>query len=166
MRILTADLCDLAERDVRVAEPIFVSFGGKGYCGGEIFTVKLFEDNSLINEALATDGAGRVLVVDGGGSTRVALFGGNLAQHAFDNNWAGVVINGCVRDRLELLDVPLGIFAIASSPRRSNKQGRGERGVDVRFAGVDFRSGEFLYADEDGVIVAPRNLLSADVNAE
>ncbi len=162
MRILTADLCDLAESEVNVAKPIFASFGGKSSCGGEILTVSVFEDNSVVSDVLATDGGGRVLVVDGGGSTRVALFGGNMALRALENNWAGVLINGCVRDRLELLDVPLCIFALASSPRRSNKQGRGEQGIDLRFAGVDFRSGEFIYADEDGVIVAPRNLLAAD----
>ena len=92
----------------------------------------------------------------------MALFGGNLAQRAHDQHWSGIVINGCVRDRLELLEIPLGVFALASSPRRSNKAGRGQHGVAVQFAGVSFRQGEFLYADEDGLIVASRDLLGGN----
>jgi regulator of ribonuclease activity A len=165
MRILTADLCDLAEDDVQVADPVLSSFGGKTSFAGEIVTLKVHEDNSLVVEALASDGRGKVLVVDGGGSTRVALFGGNLAQRAHDNHWSGIVINGCVRDRLELLAISLGVHALASSPRRSTKAGRGERGVTVQFAGISFRPGEFLYADEDGLVVAPRDLLRSAGNA-
>jgi regulator of ribonuclease activity A len=108
---------------------------------------------------LETDGRGRVLVIDGGGSLRCALVGGRLATIAFTNGWAGVLVNGCVRDSTELSQVAIGIRALGTVPRRSAKEGKGERGGRVEFAGVAFYPGAFLYADADGVVVASRSLL-------
>ena len=116
--------------------------------------MRCFEDNSRVKEAVESPGAGRVLVVDGGGSRRRALFGGNLGSAAVSNGWAGVIIHGCIRDSAELGRLDLGIRALGTMPLRSIKRGEGERDVPVRFAGASFRPGDFVYADEDGVVVA------------
>jgi regulator of ribonuclease activity A len=115
--------------------------------------LKCFEDNSKVREQLDQAGEGRVLVVDGGGSLRCALLGDILAHKAVDNGWAGVVVNGCIRDVAEIGAMSLGIMALASNPRKSVKKGVGEIGVEVRFSGVSFRPGEWIYADEDGIVV-------------
>ena len=150
----TADLCD-AHPDVQVAEPVFVDFGGRSRFCGQVATVAVFEDNVLVRQALSEPGEGRVLVVDGGGSLAVALIGDRLAALGAANGWAGAVVNGCVRDTAELRTVDLGVRALAACPRRSAKTGAGTRGELVVFAGVTFRSGDWLYADPDGIIVAP-----------
>jgi regulator of ribonuclease activity A len=155
----TADLSDVHPESVLAAEPVFRDFGGIDRFWGPIETVRVFEDNVLVRQALESKGGGRVLVVDGGGSLRSALVGGRLAALAQANGWAGLLINGCVRDSEELRRVPLGIRARASIPRRGGKTGVGERGVPVTFAGVAFIPGHFLYADADGVLVSHRNLL-------
>ena len=155
----TADLCDEFGEEARVAEPVFWDYGGAEAFYGPISTVRVFEDNVLVREALEEDGRGRVLVVDGGGSTRCALVGGNLAAIAHDNGWAGIVVNGCIRDSAEMSFVPVGVKAINASPRKSAKEGIGERDELVSFAGVEFIPGEYLYSDEDGVVVAHRDLL-------
>ena len=121
-------------------------------------TVRCFEDNSRVKEAVDGPGDGRVLVVDGGGSRRRALFGGNLGVAAVKNGWAGVIIHGCIRDSAELAQLNLGIRALGTMPLRSDKRGEGERDVRVRFAGVTFRPGDHVYVDEDGVIVSHRPL--------
>ncbi|HSK99591.1 MAG TPA: ribonuclease E activity regulator RraA [Rubrobacteraceae bacterium] len=158
-RFTTADLCDDFDDLVRVAEPLFGDYGGRSSFLGEIETVRVFEDNVLVREALEEEGGGRVLVVDGGGSTRCALIGDKLASMAHENGWAGVVVNGCIRDSAEVADVPLGVKALHAVPRRSVKEGVGERGVTVEFAGISFSPGERLYADADGIVVAGRDLL-------
>lgn len=155
----TADLCDLAEDEVRVALPVFRIYGNKVRMNGLVTTLRVYEDNSLVRDAILEDGAGRILVVDGGASLRCALLGGNLAAKALENNWAGIVIYGCIRDRLEVDDLPLPVRAIATAPRRSNKRGSGEKDVDLHFAGIDILPGDYLYADDDGLLVASRNLL-------
>ncbi len=155
--IRTADLCD--DHDVRVAEPIFSSFGLRGSFGGPVSTVRVFEDNVLVRRALEEPGLGRVLVVDGGGSLRCALLGDRLAALARDNDWAGVVVNGCIRDSAEIDEMEIGVRAIATHPRKSVKRGEGERDVPVALAGVRIAPGEYLYADFDGVIVSPGPLL-------
>jgi len=155
----TADLSDQYPESVQVAHPLFREFGGVPRFSGAILTLRVFEDNALVQRSLATGGAGRVLVIDGGGSLRCALLGGRLAGLARDNGWAGLLINGCVRDSNELRQVSIGIRALAVVPRRPSKAGTGEEGIQVSFAGVDFVPGHYLYADEDGVLVAPRNLL-------
>jgi len=152
--IILPDLCDIHGDAVRVLQPRFLSFGGIPAFGGEVVTIRCFEDNSLVAQALSTPGKGRVLVVDGGGSLRCALLGDRLAEQASTNAWAGVVIDGCVRDVQILAGIALGIKALAPHPRRSVKKGAGEFGVPVTLAGVTIDPGDFLYADNNGVIVA------------
>ena len=150
----TADLCDDHGDKVEVCEPLFNSFGGRRAFHGEISTVRCFEDNSRVKEAVESDGHGKVLVVDGGGSRRKALLGDKLGLAAVRNGWAGVIVYGCIRDSAELGRMDLGIRALGTMPLRSDKRGEGERDVLVRFAGVSFRHGDFVYADEDGIIVS------------
>jgi len=160
MNFTTADLCDAFGSAVHPAAPLFREFGGAaGFCG-PIATVQVSDDNALVREALETAGRGRVLVVDGGGSTRCALLGGRLAQLAHANGWAGVVINGCVRDSSEIARLPVGVRALAAVPRKSGKTGAGKTNVPVEFAGVAFTPGHWLYADADGIVVAAKNLLA------
>ena len=151
----TADLCDHHAATVAVAAPIFRSFGGRRRFEGAIATVRCFDDNSLVRERLAEPGAGRVLVVDGGGSLRCALVGDQLGALGVRNGWAGVVVHGCVRDTAALGAMELGVLALAPHPLKSVKRGVGEREVVVRFAGIAFRPAAHLYADEDGLVVAP-----------
>ena len=160
MSFKTPDLCDEFEGSVRVAEPLLRNFGGAGSFYGPIATVRVFEDNVLVREALEADGQRRVLVVDGEGSTRCALLGDLLARFAYENDWAGVVINGCIHDSEEISKITVGVKALHTVPRRSAKKGLGERDVPVSFAGITFAPGNYLYADADGVIVADRDLLS------
>ena len=150
----TADLCDEHGDAVQVCEPVFQPFGGRRAFAGPVSTVRCFEDNSHVKEAVEGPGEGRVLVVDGGGSRRCALFGDRLGSAAVSNGWAGVIIYGCIRDSAELGQMNLGIRALGTMPLRSNKRGEGERDVPVRFAGVTFRPGDHVYADEDGVVVS------------
>ncbi len=153
----TADLCD-AHPHVQVAEPVFTDFGGRSRFGGPVATVRVFEDNVLVRQALSERGEGRVLVVDGGGSLAVALVGDRLAALGAGNGWAGIVVNGCVRDTAELQRIDVGVRALAACPRRSAKAGVGTRGELVVFAGVTFRPGEWLYADADGIVVSPKSI--------
>ena len=154
----TADLCDEHGDELQVCEPIFQMFGGRRAFAGPVSTVRCFEDNTRVKEAVDGPGEGHVLVVDGGGSRRRALFGDKLGSAAVKNGWAGVIIYGCIRDSGELGQMNLGLRALGTMPLRSEKRGEGERDIPVRFAGVTFRPGDFVYADEDGVIVAHRSL--------
>jgi len=154
---LTPDLCD-ANPDLQVLEPMLSSYGGRAAFGGEIVTVKCFEDNSLVKDQLAKPGHGKVLVVDGGGSLRRALLGDQIAAGAAGNGWAGVVIYGCVRDVCQLAETDLGVQALAAIPLKTERKGIGEANVPVTFGGVTFRPGEYLYADDNGVVVSPRAL--------
>jgi regulator of ribonuclease activity A len=149
----TADLYDEYEEKLQVCNPGYRHYGGFTAFHGPIATLKCFEDNSKVREQLDQAGEGRVLVVDGGGSLRCALLGDILAQKAVDNGWAGVVVNGCIRDATQIGKMPLGVMALATNPRKSVKKGAGETGAEVKFSGVSFRSGEWLYADEDGIVV-------------
>lgn len=158
MPFATPDLCDQFGAEVRVAEPLFRDWGGLARFAGPIATLRVFEDNALVRQTLETPGNGRVLVVDGGGSLRTALLGGNLAALAHRNGWSGLVIYGCVRDTGELAATPVGVKALQAVPRRSAKDGVGERGVPVAFAGVTFAPGAWLYADGDGIVIADRQL--------
>lgn len=158
MTLTTADLCDAFGDIVRVVDPVFRDYGGVSRFAGPIETLRVFEDNALVAETLGMAGQGRVLVVDGGGSLRTALVGGRLAGLAHANGWAGLVVNGCVRDSVEIREIPLGVRALNSAPMRSAKSGKGERGGKVDFAGVTFSPGQYLYADEDGMVVADRSL--------
>ena len=154
----TTDLSDAHPDAIQVAEPMFRDFGGQRAFHGAIATVKLFEDNALVRSILETPGAGRVLVVDGGGSMRCALLGDQLAELAVRNGWAGVVVHGCIRDSEAIAQLPLGVKALATHPLKSIKRGEGQREIPVRFAGVHFRPGAWLYADDDGLIVSEQPL--------
>jgi regulator of ribonuclease activity A len=151
----TTDLCD-EHPEIQVCEPVFQAFGGRAAFSGPITTLKVFEDNSLVRDAVGRRGEGRVLVVDGGGSLRCSVFGGNLAVAAATNGWAGVVVHGCVRDVDELAAQPIGVRALAVFPRKSERGlHSGQAGLSVLFAGVVFREGAWLCADRDGVVVLP-----------
>jgi len=158
MNLPTTDLCDAHEDKVRVVEPMFSSFGGRSAFHGRIATLKLFEDNSLVRRSLESPGEGRVLVIDGGGSLRRALVGDQLAALAVKNGWAGIVVYGCVRDSRAIGDMDIGVFAIDTHPMKTVKKNVGEADIAVCFGGVTFTPGEWLYADEDGVIVSATGL--------
>ncbi len=155
----TCDLCDLHKADsggaFRVLPPVFLDYGGVAKFAGAVSTVKCFEDNSLVKAALDTPGQGRVLVVDGGGSPRRALVGGNVAATAAKNGWAGIVVDGCVRDVAELAECAVGIRALGLIPLPTEKRDQGERDVAVQVQGVWIRPGDWLYADADGTVVLP-----------
>jgi len=157
----TADLCDQHEARIRTGEvqivaPIFHSYGGRQSFYGPIATLSVFEDNSLVRAALETAGNGRVLVVDGGGSLRCALVGDQLAQLGARNGWAGILVNGCIRDSLVMAKMEFGVLALATHPLKSIKLGAGEINVPVIFGETSFTPGAFLYADADGIVVAPQ----------
>lgn len=159
MQMGTADLCDQYPDEVQVAAPLFTSYGGMRAFGGKIVTVKVFEDNVLVRAALAEPGQGQVLVVDGGGSLRCALVGDQLAQLAQTNGWAGILVYGCIRDAAAIAGIAIGVKALNTHPLKSVKRGEGQRDLPVTFAAVTFQPGHYLYADDDGVIVAPHPLL-------
>ena len=154
MTYLTTDLCDAHEDKVRVVEPMFGSFGGQPHFHGRIATLKLYEDNSLVRKAVESPGDGRVLVIDGGGSMRRALVGDQLAELAVRNNWAGIVVYGCIRDSAAIGEMALGVLALGTHPMKTVKRNAGEADLVVTFGGVQFVPDEWLYADEDGLIVA------------
>ncbi|MBL8428290.1 MAG: ribonuclease E activity regulator RraA [Dechloromonas sp.] len=162
MTFKTPDLCDQFEAElgktVRVVAPMFQRFGGRASFSGEIVTLKIFEDNSLVREAFAEDGKGKVLVIDGGGSLRCALVGDQLAILAAKNGWAGVVVYGCIRDSGDINGIDIGVRALNTHPQKSIKKGVGDRDIAVTFGGVTFHPGEYLYADEDGVLVSSKIL--------
>ncbi len=159
MAFKTADLCDEHSEIIKIALPGMLHYGGKPRFSGRIVTIKLFEDNSLLRDMLSDNGAGQVIVVDGGGSTRCALLGDMLAGKAVNNGWGGLVINGCIRDSADIAEMDIGIRALGTHPLKSVKNGVGEVNVPVSFYNVDFMPGNYLYADEDGVIVAPEALM-------
>lgn len=149
-----ADLCDLYEDRVQVIAPIFRHFGGKKRFFGQVTTLRVRDDNSLVRQTLEQEGLGRVLVVDGGGSLNCALLGDRLAELAINNGWSGIVINGCIRDSKEILSMPVGVMARATHPRRSKKNGLGESQIAIQIEGLEIRPKQFLYADEDGLLVS------------
>jgi regulator of ribonuclease activity A len=157
----TPDLCDRFGDRVAVAQPLFRDFGGRDGFAGTIETVRVFEDNALVRRILETQGRGRVLVVDGGGSLRCALLGGRLAVLASSNGWSGVVVHGCVRDVGEIAAAAVGVKALAACPRPPSRTGAGDHGVVVSFAGVTFTPGHLVWGDEDGLVVGEPEL-SAD----
>jgi regulator of ribonuclease activity A len=154
----TADLYDEYGNSVEVLAPIFRDFGGVDSFSGEIETLKVYEDNSLVRSTLESAGRQRVLVVDGQGSLKCALVGDNLASLALANGWAGLLIFGCVRDSSELCKIPIGIKALATNPRKSIKKGDGIRNTIVAFADSIIIPGHFIYADRDGVLLSGTEL--------
>lgn len=157
----TPDLCDAHPDRIEVAEPLFRSYGGRSAFAGRIVTVACFEDNSKVKELASRPGEGQVIVVDGGGLMRRALLGDQVAAAAAANGWAGLLINGCVRDVDALGRLALGVQALGAHPLKTDKRGLGDIDVPVRFAGLRFVPGHWLYADLNGVIVADGDLLSA-----
>ena len=167
----TCDLCDAHKADTsgdfRVLPPVFRDFGAVRKFAGPVVTVKCFEDNTLVKAAVDAQGwvdtpkgpVAQVLVVEGGASLRKALLGGNLSAAAARNGWAGVVIDGCVRDTAELATQAVGIRALAAMPMPTEKRNQGQAGVAVQVQGVWVRPGDWLYADEDGIVVSATALV-------
>ena len=160
MDIKTADLCDQFSDELEVCEPLFGDFGGELGFSGRIATIKCFEDNSLVREITAESGDGRVLVIDAGGSMRRAVVGDVLAKQAADNGWGGIVVYGCIRDSAAMSAMPIGVKALGTHPMKTDKRGEGQRDIVVRFGGATFHPDDWLYADEDGIVVARRQLVS------
>ncbi|CAN1354020.1 Putative 4-hydroxy-4-methyl-2-oxoglutarate aldolase 3 [Linum perenne] len=156
--VAIADACDANEDLLASGEPIFKIYGQSNAFSGPIVTLKLFEDNVLVREMLETKGEGRVLVVDGAGSMRCALVGGNLGQLAQNMGWAGIVVNGCIRDVDEINACDIGVRALASHPMKSSKRGLGDKHVTVQIGGTLIRDGEWLYADSDGILISKTEL--------
>lgn len=155
----TADLGDEHGTLLSCVDPIFNHFGNKKTFSGKISTLKLFEDNSLVRQQLELDGKGKVLVIDGGGSLRCALVGDQLATLAIQNNWEGIIVNGCIRDSELINLMNIGIKALNTCPIKSVKRNQGEVNIPVKFGGVTFISDDSIYVDADGILISIRNLL-------
>ena len=155
----TPDLCDQYPDLIQVVEPMFSNYGGRERFGGEIVTVKCFEDNSVVKQLVATEGQGRVMVVDGGGSMRRACLGDMLAEKASANGWSGLIIYGCIRDVDEIMATDIGVQALGTHPMKTEKKGIGETQIPVTFGGVTFYPGHYIYADNNGIVVASQPLL-------
>lgn len=162
MSFKTPDLCDdySDELQIVLGTPNFNDYGGNTSFSGPISTLKIFEDNTLVRQQLESDGQGRVLVVDGGGSNRCALLGDMLAELGVKNNWAGIVVYGCIRDSDDIGKLAVGVKALGTMPIKSVKRGEGQIDIDVIFQGVTFTAGDYIYCDQDGIITAKRNLLA------
>jgi len=163
MRFKTPDLLDnnearIQDGSVRIVTPMFQHYGGRSSFCGQLVTLKLFEDNTLVREVLAEDGRGKVLLIDGGGSMRCALLGDQLAILAHKNAWEGIVVYGCIRDSEDIGRIDLGVRALNTHPLKSIKKGVGDRDLAVSFGGVTFRPGEWIYVDSDGVVVSEQPL--------
>ena len=162
MTFKTPDLCDEFEaelgKSVRVVAPMFQRYGGRASFSGQIVTLKIFEDNSLVREAFAESGTGKILIIDGGGSLRCALVGDQLAMLARKNGWEGVVVYGCIRDSGDIAGIDIGIRALNTHPQKSIKKGAGDRDIAITFGGVTFHPGEYIYVDEDGILVSGKPL--------
>jgi len=153
----TADLVDSIGPDVRSCDVQFRQLGGRAEFAGPISTVRCFQDNALLKSVLSEPGDGGVLVVDGAGSLHTALVGDVIAELARSNGWAGLIVNGAVRDAAALRGMDIGIKALGTNPRKSTKTGAGERGVEVTLGGVTFAPGEIAYSDDDGIVVVATN---------
>jgi regulator of ribonuclease activity A len=158
MELRTADLVDAHENSLRCCEVQFRQFGGVARFGGQVRTIKSFEDNTLIKQALSEPGNGAVLVVDGGGSVRCSLLGDYIAGLGVKNGWSGMVVWGAVRDAVALGQLAFGLKALGANPWRSTKTGSGLRDVAVAFGGIVIRPNDWLYSDEDGIVVSEQPL--------
>ncbi len=154
MTFATADLYDEYEEKLQIATPMFNDYGGNLKFCGPASTVNVFEDNSLVRAALEEPGEGRVLVVDGGASLKCALVGDMLAELGKDNDWVGIIVNGCIRDSAVIANIAIGIKALNTNPRKSVKKGVGDRDISVDFADVIISPGDYVYADEDGIVIS------------
>lgn len=163
MSFATTDLCDdnanlLEDGRLAVLPPVFRHFGKQQRFSGRVTTLKVHEDNALVRTMLETQGGGNVLVIAGGGSLRRALVGGQLGLLAQDNGWAGIIVDGCIRDTDEINSCEIGVRALAAHPQKSSKKGVGERNVRVHIQGVPIQPGDWIYADADGILVAQQML--------
>lgn len=163
MSFATTDLCDdnanlLDDGRLAVLPPVFKHYGQRARFCGRVVTLKVHEDNALVRAVLETPGDGNVLVIDGGGSLRRALVGGQLGLLAQDNGWAGIIVDGCIRDTEEINACDIGVRALGAHPQKPNKKGVGERNLRVQIAGVPVNPGDWIYADADGVLVAQQKL--------
>jgi len=158
MTFATADLYDKFEEKLQIATPMFNDYGGNLKFCGPASTVKVFEDNTLVRTALEEPGAGRVLVIDGGASLKCALLGDMLAELGKENDWAGIIVYGCIRDSAVITNIGIGVKALNTNPRKSVKKGIGERDVAVSFADVIISPGDYIYADEDGFVISSEML--------
>lgn len=154
---LLPDLFDLYPEQLQLAEPLFNDYGGKLIFSGEIVTVSCFNDNSKVKELVATDGTGKVMVVDGKGSTTRALLGDMLAEQAVANGWQAIVINGCIRDAGTIATLPLGVKALGCNPIKTEKLGIGEINTNISFAGIEFVAGQYIYGDANGLAVSEKS---------
>lgn len=159
MTFKTADLCDDFSDNLQVVTPMFQSFGGNRRFNGIVQTVKIFEGNVFVREMLSEKANGDVLVVDGGGSLRCALLGDMLAEMGYKNGWSGVVVYGCIRDSVDINKMPIGVCALQTNPLKSIKKGWGDKNISVTFAGATFNPGDYLYSDEDGIILSKKALI-------
>jgi len=158
MTFATADLYDEYEDKLQIATPMFNDYGGNLKFCGPASTVRVFEDNSLVRAALEEPGEGRVLVIDGGASLKCALLGDMLAELGKENDWVGIIVYGCIRDSAVIANIAIGIKALNTNPRKSVKKGTGERDVSVDFADVIISPGDYIYADEDGIVISGERL--------
>ena len=156
---LTDEFCTENCDEVQAAGMVFKSYGGKPRFYGEIVTLKLFEDNQLLRDQVYSDGTGKVLIVDGGASMRRALMGDMLAATAVENGWSGVIINGCIRDSVDMATMQLGVLALGTHPLKTVKAGIGEINVPIQFADLNFEPADFIYSDEDGIIISEKPLI-------
>lgn len=159
MSFKTADLCDEFSDQVHVCKQAFVSYGNIQTFSGPISTVKVLEDNVLVEQALETIPQGHVLVVDGGGSRNCALLGDRLAGIALRRKLSGVIVYGCIRDTAEIATMDVGILALGSHPLRSGKEGKGTTNTSMIFGEIAWEPGHYVYVDKDGIIVSETNLL-------
>ena len=154
----TTDLYDDFEESCGTCSIQLRDFGARKRFCGRIRTVRCFHDNVLFREMLGETGDGGVIVVDGGGSTAIALMGDMLAARARDNGWSGVIINGAIRDSAEIAGIDIGVKALGVNPAKSAKKGEGETDIELKFGGARFRPGYWVYCDEDGVLVSPEKI--------
>jgi regulator of ribonuclease activity A len=154
----TADLCDLHSDNLIIMHQQFKSYGKKHSFCGKISTIKCFNDNSKVREAVNTDGCNKVLVIDGNASMECALLGDMLAEAAYKNNWSGIIVYGCIRDSDVIANIDIGVFALTTKPIKSVKKGIGDTDINVNFFDVEFKPGNFIYADQDGIIISETEL--------
>ena len=159
MKSYTADICDNHPNEVQVLDPNYISYGGATMCHGEIITIELFEDNKALVELLRDNrGDGKICVVDVKGDY-CAVVGETLMGYAYHNGWEGIIINGYVRDTHQTSVVPVGLWALGTYPFKSQKKADANKNKTLSFGNVEFRVGEFLYADKDGIVVTKSNII-------
>lgn len=163
MHYNTSLLCDLYADTIDVVEPLLTNFGGRNSFAGEVVTIKCFESVGLIYKTLVQNGAGKVLLIDGGGSLRRALVNSDIAELAVENDWEGIIVNGCVREVDFLEELEIGIQAITAIPVGGEDNDIGEVNVPVNFAGVTFLPEDIVYADSTGIILSPEPLEIEDI---